>query len=60
MMLVTGGLGVNGAPVLRKLVARGVRPIVVDTRGDTSLLDYRTLAGIELVIGEFHRRRHDQ
>lgn len=52
-MLVTGGLGVNGAPVLRKLVARGVRPIVVDTRGDTSLLDQQTLSGMELVIGDF-------
>lgn len=52
-MIVTGGLGVNGAPVLRMLVERGVRPVVIDTRGDTSLLDAATLAGIELVIGDF-------
>lgn len=51
--MATGGLGVNGAPVLRKLVERGMRPVVVDIRGDTSLLDERTLGGIELVIGDF-------
>lgn len=53
MVLVTGGLGVNGAPVLRKLVERGLRPVVVDTRGDTSLLDEATKSGIELVLGDF-------
>ena len=56
-MLVTGGTGVNGAPVLRMLVERGIRPIVVDTRGDTSLLDQRTIAGIELVVGDFTDER---
>lgn len=52
-VLVTGGLGVNGAPVLRRLVERGARPVVVDTRADVSLLDPSTAAGIELVTGDF-------
>jgi len=52
-VLVTGGLGVNGAPVLRMLTERGIQPIVIDARGDTSLLDAGTLGGTELVIGDF-------
>lgn len=51
-ILVTGGLGVNGAPVIRKFVERGHKPIVVDARGDLSLLDPKTIAGIELVLGD--------
>lgn len=52
-VLVTGGLGVNGAPVLRHFVARGERPVVIDIRGDLSLLDPDTAAKIEVVIGDF-------
>jgi len=37
-ILVTGGLGVNGAVVTRQLVERGVRPLVTDYRGDFSLI----------------------
>lgn len=52
-VLVTGGLGVNGAPVLRKLVERGLRPIVIDLRPDLTLLDPETVAGTEIVLGDF-------
>ena len=51
-ILVTGGLGVNGAPVLRKLVELGRKPIVLDSRGDLSLLDPKTVAGLERVLGD--------
>ena len=51
-ILVTGGLGVNGAPVLRKLVELGHKPIVLDSRGDLSLLEKKTVAGFELVMGD--------
>lgn len=37
-ILVTGGLGVNGAWVTRKLVERGLRVIVADRQSDRSLL----------------------
>jgi UDP-glucose 4-epimerase len=37
-MLVTGGLGVNGAVVTRQLVDRGFRPLVTDYRADFSLV----------------------
>lgn len=37
-ILLTGGLGVNGAWVTRKLVERGYRPIVLENRIDTSLI----------------------
>jgi UDP-glucose 4-epimerase len=36
--LVTGGLGVNGSWVTRKLVERGLRPLVLDTGTDLSLV----------------------
>lgn len=52
-VLVTGGLGVNGAPVLRKLVERGLRPIVIDLRPDLSLPDPETVADTEIVLGDF-------
>lgn len=51
-ILVTGGLGVNGAPVIRKLVEQGHRPLVLDSRDDLSLLDQATVAGLELVAGD--------
>jgi UDP-glucose 4-epimerase len=37
-ILVTGGLGVNGAIVTRQLIERGFRPIVTDFRADYSLV----------------------
>jgi UDP-glucose 4-epimerase len=37
-VLVTGGMGVNGARVVRKLVALGFDPVVLDRRPDYSLL----------------------
>jgi UDP-glucose 4-epimerase len=37
-VLVTGGLGVNGSWVTRKLVERGLRPLVLDTGKDLSLV----------------------
>ncbi|MFN8702721.1 MAG: NAD-dependent epimerase/dehydratase family protein [Rhodospirillales bacterium] len=37
-ILVTGGVGVNGAVVTRKLLARDIAPIVVDRRADFSLV----------------------
>src|SRR3984957_486806 len=36
-ILLTGGLGVNGAWVTRKLVEQGYRPVVLEKRTDTSL-----------------------
>ena len=52
-VLVTGGLGVNGAPVLKALVAKGLRPVVIDTRHDLSLVDSDTQKAIEVVVGDF-------
>ena len=37
-LLITGGLGVNGAVVARQLVERGFRPLVTDSRSDFSLV----------------------
>lgn len=37
-ILVTGGVGVNGAVVTRKLLDRGIAPVVVDRRADFSLV----------------------
>jgi UDP-glucose 4-epimerase len=37
-ILVTGALGVNGAWVTRKLIDRGITPLVMDVRADTTLL----------------------
>jgi UDP-glucose 4-epimerase len=52
-IVVTGGLGVNGAPVLRALVSAGHRPVVIDTRNDLSLVDPATRDAIEVVVGDF-------
>ncbi len=38
-ILVTGGVGVNGAVVTRKLLDRGITPVVVDRRADFSLVN---------------------
>jgi UDP-glucose 4-epimerase len=50
-VLVTGGLGVNGASVVRELLARGHEPISLDARDDTSL--------VADVAAEFERRQGD-
>lgn len=50
-VLVTGGLGVNGCWVTRRLLETGHRPIVFDNRADFSLLaDLEDK--IELVLGD--------
>lgn len=56
-ILVTGGVGVNGAVVTRKLLARGVIPVLVDKRPDFSLLaDLRDdIEFSELDITDFSR-----
>jgi UDP-glucose 4-epimerase len=38
-VLVTGGFGAIGSAVVRKLVEEGERPVVVDVRPETSLVD---------------------
>jgi UDP-glucose 4-epimerase len=48
-ILLTGGLGVNGAWVTRKLVERGYRPVVLENRIDTSLLGDGIAGKIDLV-----------
>src|SRR5487761_265273 len=37
-VLVTGGLGVNGSSVTRRLLERGHMPVVLENRPDTSLV----------------------
>ena len=37
-VLITGGLGVNGAWVVRELLRKGVEVIAADTAADFSLL----------------------
>ncbi len=51
-VLVTGGLGVNGSWVTRKLVERGMRPLVLDLRPDFSLLGEDLVDRIEFVQGD--------
>jgi len=48
-ILLTGGLGVNGAWVTRKLVERGYRPVVLENRIDVSLIGDDIARRIELV-----------
>lgn len=53
-ILVTGGLGVNGSWVTRKLLERGHTPIVLENREDYSLLpDLR--GQFDLVLGDITR-----
>jgi UDP-glucose 4-epimerase len=50
-VLVTGGLGVNGSWVTRRLLERGHEPVVFDFRPDTALVE--DIAGeIEIVEGD--------
>src|ERR1044071_2801792 len=37
-ILITGGMGVNGAATARLLVAEGLRPVLLDNRVDFSLM----------------------
>ena len=48
-ILVTGGLGVNGAWVTGKLVERGYRPVVLENRIDLSLVGEEIAKQVELV-----------
>jgi len=48
-ILLTGGLGVNGAWVTRKLVERDYRPVVLENRIDTSLVGDEIAGKIDLV-----------
>jgi UDP-glucose 4-epimerase len=48
-ILLTGGLGVNGAWVTRKLVERGYRPVVLENRIDLSLIGDDIGRQLELV-----------
>lgn len=50
-VLITGGVGVNGSWVTRKLLERGLAPVVLENREDYSLLP--DLQGrFELVLGD--------
>jgi len=49
--LVTGGLGVNGAWVVRELVGRGHEVAVFETRDDTSLIE-DVADRVEVVLGD--------
>jgi UDP-glucose 4-epimerase len=52
-VLITGGLGVNGVWVVRKLLARGLRPIIFENRPDYSLVS--DLAGdLDVVRGDIN------
>ena len=55
-ILLTGGLGVNGAWVTRKLVERGYRPIVLENRIDFSLVGPDFANGIEVVEADITDR----
>jgi UDP-glucose 4-epimerase len=55
-ILLTGGLGVNGAWVTRKLVERGYRPIVLENRIDLSLVGPDFANGIEVVEADITDR----
>ncbi|WP_021591385.1 MULTISPECIES: NAD-dependent epimerase/dehydratase family protein [Actinomadura] len=50
-VMVTGGLGVNGAWVVRALLARGHEVAVFENRDDTSLIE-DVAAKVEVVIGD--------
>jgi UDP-glucose 4-epimerase len=52
-VLVTGGLGVNGSRVTRKLIERGHHPVVIDQRPDFSLVGGRFAARMHFVDGDF-------
>ncbi len=50
-VLITGGMGVNGAVLARLLVSRGLRPVLLDNRMDLSLItDIKN--DVELVQGD--------
>jgi UDP-glucose 4-epimerase len=55
-ILLTGGLGVNGAWVTRKLVERGYRPIILENRIDLSLVGPDLANGIEVIEADITDR----
>jgi UDP-glucose 4-epimerase len=55
-VLITGGMGVNGAVTARVLVREGFRPVLMDNRMDVSLIgDIKEK--VEIVIGDVCERR---
>lgn len=50
--LVTGGLGVNGSWVTRKLIQRGFRPVVMEMRRDLSIIGAEHEHDMDVVIGD--------
>ena len=50
-ILITGGMGVNGAVTARHLVRDGIRPVLMDNRMDTSLIS-DIEKDVDLVIGD--------
>ena len=50
-VMVTGGLGVNGSWVTRRLVERGLHPVVIDSRADTALIGDDCAGAITMVEG---------
>src|SRR3990167_8654163 len=50
-VLITGGMGVNGAVTARLLLSHGIRPVLMDNRMDLSLIsDIKN--DVELVAGD--------
>lgn len=50
-ILITGGMGVNGAVTARHLIRDGVRPVLMDNRMDTSLIS-DIEKDVDLVVGD--------
>jgi UDP-glucose 4-epimerase len=57
-VLITGGLGVNGAWVTRELVDRGIETVVIDNREDFSLLGARYVERIVFEKVDIRIRDH--
>jgi len=51
-VLITGGLGVNGSWVTRKLIERGFRPVVLDLRPDFSLVGESLVDRMDFIAGD--------
>ena len=50
-ILITGGMGVNGAVTARHLIRAGQRPVLMDNRMDTSLIS-DIEKDVDLVVGD--------
>ncbi len=51
-LLVTGGLGINGAWVTRQLVEQGQRPVVLEIRDDFTLAGEALRREVDFVQGD--------